>query len=97
MKVTVKPEPSREFEPITITIEIRSKDELAALWHRLDVAGIYLAKRYLSSTPKVPFPAEWSADTAHGGNSVDSTEELFKAIDAAAVDRVLRHGGQIGH
>ena len=83
------------FKPITITIEITSRDELAALWHRLDVGISWLVKRYDgSANPKVAFPNEWGLAPK---GSPDSTEELFKAVDALAVNRGLRTGGAVGH
>lgn len=96
MKVTVN-DNKPAFKPITIELEIATRDELAALWHRLDVGGGFLQKRYLHADPKVSFPEEWSKRDASPGNPKDCTEELFKAIDSLAVKHDLRSGGQIGH
>ena len=93
MQVDVK-DAQHEFKPITITLEITSRHELAALWHRLDVGGAYLHRRYLESTPQVHFPETWRDAEA---GAVDETEPLFKAVDNLAVSRGLRSGGKVGH
>jgi len=86
---------AEQFKPITLTIEITSREELQALWHRLDVSGVYLAKRYgIVSHPPVGFPDGWIAETPKNN---DSTEPLFAAIDSLAIERGLRTGGRIGH
>lgn len=80
-----------EFQRVTITIDITSREELATLWHRLDVGALHLVKRYGNSNPRVEFPSGWE-DMA-----IDSAEPLFKAVDQLAVSRGLRAGGRVGH
>jgi hypothetical protein len=96
MKISVTPDPSPEFEPITVSLTIENADELAALWHRLDVGAEYLVKRYgADPTPSVRFAAEWVGGPRLAGK--DSTEQLFHAVDQLAMRRGLRGGGKIGH
>jgi hypothetical protein len=88
---------AKEFKSVTIEPTISSNDELSALWHRLDVGGPYLVKRYCGTgKPKVSFPEEWVNKCA-GSNAPDCTEELFSALDALAIRRGLRNGGPVCH
>jgi hypothetical protein len=95
MDVHITPDPCPEFKPVEIRIKISTQQELLALWHRLDVGGPYLVKRYCGGSPKIPFPDIW-VETAEN-NQVDGSEPLFKAVDQAAMHRGLRSGGKIGH
>ena len=94
MKVHVEEDQAENFKPITLTLTITSRDELRALWHRLDVGGQYLVKRYSKEPqPTVCFPKEWLII----GCQNDCTEPLFRAIDMLTVERNLRGGGKVGH
>ena len=98
MEVHVTPEPCPEFKPVELTIKITCQQDLLALWHRLDVGGTYLAKRYGGNKPHIPFPDAWThPDVEINFRNVDNSEPLFKAIDQAAFHRGLRSGGKIGH
>lgn len=92
MEIHVTPD-CHDFKPVEIRIKITSQQELLTLWHRLEVGGSYLAKRYYGDIPKLPFPDSWSEIE----EQVDASEPLFRAVDAAAMHRGLRHGGKIGH
>ena len=86
-----------EFKPITLTVDIASKQELMALWHRLDVGGAWLVKRHCENNPVVAFPGDWDPKEQREVNPTDCTEPLFKAVDELAVSRGLRTGGKVGH
>jgi hypothetical protein len=53
----------KEFEPVTLEITFETKEEMSALWHRLNMIQITFRKHY--GNDKCPFGLECVEDRAY--------------------------------
>jgi hypothetical protein len=68
MKIEV--ERAAPFQPIKITLELETRDELLTLWHRLNIGKTTIQKTHDKHPSSQPMPEEW-ASTYHLWNQLD--------------------------
>ena len=79
MKISIVKQ-EKTFKPIVLNITIESEEELCALWHRMNIAGI-----------KIKESPDYSGTDhlVHGPESFD-THELWEELDSLVRGRDLR-------
>ena len=76
MKVKMQEPRTRPFEPVEITITIESREELADLWYRLNVASAKINGKH----DRDGLPSDWRA-------SCDGSSRLWSKLNDVARER----------